>query len=222
MEHRKNWTAQQTMLRKLLRSKEHFEQALPLFLSQHAATHTAAISAVEWSLEDEILNSLPEELYRISPKPGVNPVAWLVWHAARIEDISLSWLVLDQPQVLDASWSARLGVPVRDAGTRMPFDEVLEFSQRVNIPALRAYRAAVGQATRAGVPRLHPEQLAEIVPIQTIEVLCKDGSIPARAAPLAAFYSQRTRSFFLTRTATSHNFLHINEAGRLAAQLLKG
>ena len=222
MEYRKNWTAQQAVLRKLLRSKYHFEQALPHFLSQHAATHTAAISGIEWSLEDEILKGLPVELYRISPKQGVNPVAWLVWHAARIEDISLSWLVLGQPQVLDVTWSAQLGIPVRDAGTQMPFGEVLQFSQQVNIPALRAYRAAVGQATRAGVPRLNAVQLAEIVPDQAIAALVADGSIPARAGSLAAFYSQRTRSFFLTRTATSHNFLHLNEAGRLAARLLKG
>ncbi len=44
MENRKEWTAQQTNLRQLLSAKSHFDEAIGLFLQQHAAVHTAEIS----------------------------------------------------------------------------------------------------------------------------------------------------------------------------------
>jgi hypothetical protein len=38
---------------------------------------------------------------------------------------------------------------------------------------------------------------------------------------LFEYYLNRTKGFFLTRTATSHNFIHLNEAGRIRVKLLK-
>ena len=64
MDARKNWTAQQDKLRKALSSRAHFDEAINLFLCQHAAVHCAEISGGQvWSLHDEVLAGLiPKEV----------------------------------------------------------------------------------------------------------------------------------------------------------------
>ncbi len=221
MDPRKQWTQRQAQLRKLLSAKTSFEEAILLFMQQHAAVHTAKVSGGNgWSLSDEALAGLTDEQIKTVPRPGANSIAWLLWHAARIEDITITFLVLGRPQILvQADWAARLGLPLRDVGAGMIEAEVEKFSARVSVTALKAYRAAVGRSTRFGVGLLEPSQLKEIAPASAIQQLVDEGSISAKAPWLAKFYSNRPKAFFLTRTATSHNFLHLNQAFRLAAKL---
>jgi hypothetical protein len=45
-----------------------------------------------------------------SPEPGVNPIAWLVWHIARVEDHQMAE-VFDAPQEwVTGGWAARFGL----------------------------------------------------------------------------------------------------------------
>jgi hypothetical protein len=223
MDNRKNWTRQQDQLRKLLSTTAHFEEAIRFFLQQHAAVHSAEISGGQaWSLQDEVLAGLTDAQIKTCPRPGINSIAWLLWHTTRIEDLSINFLVLGQPQILDREdWPARLRLPLRDVGASMDDSEVASFSEQVYVPALKEYRAAVGRSTRAGVLCLQPAHLKEEVPATFIQKLVDEGSISARGIWLAEYYTGRTKGFFLTRTATSHNFIHLNEAGRVRAKLLR-
>lgn len=223
MDHRKHWTQQQTQLRRLLSSTASFEAGRKLFLSQHAVTHSGAIAkGPHWSLEDEALAGLTDAQVRYCP-PGGNSIAWLLWHSARIEDITLTFLVLEQPEVIGrGKWMKRLKAGVLDVGAGMLAADVEAFSKRVSIPALKAYRAAVGVNTQRGVQGLQAGQLKELVPLADIQQLLEEGSITWRAPWLAEFYSNRRKGFFLTRTATSHNFLHLSQAKRLRLKLLSG
>jgi hypothetical protein len=221
MDPRKEWTQRQTLLRKLLSGKENFTEGMRLFLEQHAAAHSAAISGGQgWSLQDETLAGLSDDQVRVCPRKG-NSIAWLLWHTARIEDVTLNFLVLGRPQVfVREDWPQRLGAPVREVGNAMDREALERFSAQVCVPALIEYRAAVGRSARAGIAALQPAQLKEIVPSLTVQCLVEDGSIPAEIDWLARFYSERPKGFFLTRI-TSHNFLHIQEAYRLSRQLLR-
>ena len=223
MDHRKEWTSQQTLLRKYVSSTVHFEKAIQVFLDQHAAVHTAGISGGHyWSLQDEVLKGLSSDQLRIILRPGTNSIAWLLWHIARIEDISLNVMVLEQPQLyLSEGWSTQLGTTRLDVGFGMDIDEVEQFSHQVLIKGLLVYRAAVGRSTRKGIPLLNPLQLKEIVPDSTVQSLFDDGSISQKGGALADFYMNRTKGFFLTRTATSHNYIHLNEAGRIGMNIKK-
>ena len=219
MDARKNWTQQQDQLRKALSSKAHFDEAIALFLSQHAAVHTARISGgAGWSLHDEVLGGLSETQIKRVPRPGQNSIAWLLWHITRIEDMTINSLSLEQPQVWSLDWAARLGYPLQDCGASMDETEVADFSARICVPALLEYRAAVGAGTRLAVARLNPARARETVATSTIQKLVEEGSITPKANWLFEYYTNRTRAFFLTRTATSHNFIHLNEAGRLAVK----
>jgi hypothetical protein len=221
MDERKNWTQQQDNLRKLLASKAHFVAAMQLFLAQHAAVHTAGLSRADWSLADEVLTGLTDEQLRWIPKPGQNSIVWLLWHITRIEDMTINTLTMEQPQVLDADWAARLNVPFRNCGASMEADEVAAFSAQIAPGALLDYRAAVGCRTRESVPALSAEQVKMAVPTATVQKLVDEGSISAKGHWLFEYYLKRSKGFFLTRTATSHNFIHLNEAGRVRAKFFK-
>lgn len=220
---RKHWTQQQAELRKALSSAAHFTTGMALFMEQYAVMHTAGLSGGRfWSLHDEALAGLSEAHFRHCPHPEINSIAWLVWHSTRIEDMTMNYLVLEQPQVLLASdWTPRLGVALRDCGAGMAEAEVRAFSAQVSLEGLTAYRCAVGAQIYAGVQRLQAAQLKEIVPTERVHALCAEGSISEKAGWLAEFYTHRSKGFFLTRTATSHNFLHLNQAARLREKLRK-
>ncbi len=221
MDKRKDWTAQQTNLRQLLGAKSHFEEAIQLFLQQHAAVHTAEISGCQsWSLQDEVLDGLSDEQIRAVPRSGENSIAWLLWHTTRIEDMTLNCLVFEQPQVINSSdWDSRLGLPSQDVGASMDAGQVAALSASISVGALIEYRAAVGRSTRQGVLSLHPEQLKEVVPDSSIQKFVDEGSISQPGRWLYEYYLGRSKGFFLTRTATSHNFIHLMEARRIRAKL---
>ena len=66
--------------------------------------------AVHGGFVDELFAGLTDAQARARPH-GLNSVAWLVWHATRVEDAAVSRFVGDRPQVLtDGNWHHRLGV----------------------------------------------------------------------------------------------------------------
>ncbi len=222
MDNRKNWTSRQDLLRKALASKPRFVEAIALFHEQHAAVHTAQISNPHaWSLHDEVLTGLSGEQIQTIPAAGQNSIAWLLWHITRIEDMTINTLTMDQAQVWNKEWSNRLGYKSPDCGAGMNDDEVATFSAAIIPEVLLEYRAAVGLQTRLSIDKLTVTQSREIVPDPIVQRLVEEGSINANANWLYEFYTHRTRAFFLTRTATSHNFIHLNEAGRVAKKLFK-
>ena len=222
MDNRKKWTSRQDLLRKALASKPRFDEAIALFLEQHAAVHTAQISNPNiWSLHDEVLTELSSEQIQLIPATGQNSIAWLLWHITRIEDMTINTFTMDQAQVWNKDWSNRLGYPSPDCGAGMNDEEVAAFSAAIIPEVLLEYRAAVGQQTRRSVSKLTAAQSREIVPDTVVHRLVGEGSISAQAHWLYEFYTHRTHAFFLTRTATSHNFVHLNEASRVAKKLFK-
>src|SRR5262245_21942477 len=127
------------------------DSSLPqVFLIQHTHIH-AATTPGALSVEDRVLTGLTEAQLRQCPH-NHNSIIWNLWHIARVEDFFINTGVRGVPQVLDRDgWQARLGVKRRDIGTGMSDQEVAEFSIRVDVSAVRAYRAAVAQETRSGL-----------------------------------------------------------------------
>ncbi len=109
------------------------------------------------------MDGLTEQQIRVAPHPGVNTIAWLIWHVARVEDVGVNRLVVDDRQVFDrGGWAPRLNVARRDFGTGMTPGEVHEMSARIDLDALRAYWEAVGRRTEEVVAGLRAEELDEV------------------------------------------------------------
>lgn len=188
--------------------------ALQLFLLEHARAHSAAVAADSpLSLEDAVLSGLDEQQIRLPPPAGGNSLAWLLWHMARIEDVALNVVLAGQSQVLDGEdWLPRLNLTRRDVGSGMQDAEVVELSARVDIAALRAYRAAVGQRTRAVVAGMQPHEL--LVPISAADVqrAAAAGAFGAHAGWLIQFWEGKARGWYLSWTGAGHSYLHLGEA----------
>jgi hypothetical protein len=185
------------------------------FLVQHASVHSSEV-AREPTYFDRALGGLTEAELRLRPTAGVNSIVWLLWHMARVEDVSVNLVVAGGPQVLDDDWLRRLDVPWRHIGTGMPDDEVSELTRRADVAAVRAYRDAVGRRTREVVRALAPAAWDE--PVERADT--------ARAAEAGAFgpragwvddvgfkpWQEQSRAARLSGAALRHNAMHMGEA----------
>ena len=164
-------------------------------------------------LVDDLTDTLTEAQLRGRPVPGVNPVAWLLWHAMRIEDVCVNRFLADRPQVLDAGWLDRLAVARRDVGTGMTDAQVDDFSARIDLDGLRGYCRAVTRATLDRVPMLRATDLETIVPADRVEHVCtSEGAVDPSAAWLTEFWAGgRSRGWVLLQTSLLHVYGHYFE-----------
>lgn len=186
--------------------------AIGFFLTRYGDLHRGLV--------DGLLSGLPESQLRGRPHPGVNTIVWLLWHSARIEDLSLNRFLADRPQVLDDGWLEHLAVARRDVGTGMSDGEVDELSARVDLQALRGYWDAVSARTLALVETFRGSNLEATVPAERVRsvVLAEDAVAPG-AEWLTEFWAGgRTRAWVLAQTALLHPYGHYYEA-RVAAGL---
>ena len=196
--------------------------ARALFLADHTRIHAAATStAAEVSaaggfiLQDDTLRRLEEAELRVSPD-GLCSIVWHLWHMTRIEDAVVNALLRGVPEVLDrdgdgSAWLARLGVDVRLVGTGDTDEEVRAFSERVDVPALLAYRDAVGRETRAWVQTADLDAL-DAVPDLESRLAAAPPIVGERARWLPRFYTGKSGAFLLTFPVTNHGFMHWAEA----------
>jgi hypothetical protein len=119
--------------------------ALEFFLPQHARPHGVDLGDPR-SLWDRMLEGLSDEQIRLRPSVGLNSIAWIIWHTARVEDVAVNLVVTVGCQVFDDRWATRLGVDRRDIGVSMSDADVAELSSRLDVAAARSRRAACSAA----------------------------------------------------------------------------
>jgi len=191
--------------------------AIDLFLLEHARTHSAALGTdAPLCVEDTLLRGLEDDQLRTCPLPGLNSIAWVLWHVARTEDVGVNTVLAGRRQVLDEEgWAERLGLSRRDIGTGMADEEITGFGERINVAALRAYRAAVGRRTQAVVRALASEQLDEVLDARRLERLPTEGAFMENAMWVGTFWQGKSVGWFLTQIAGAHTTWHLGEAGVL-------
>jgi hypothetical protein len=177
---------------------------MQFFLLHHARLST--------QIEDHF-SQLTDEQMRARPHPMMNSIAWLLWHMACGEDM-LNVLLVNHPLLLDeAGWLRRLNLPRRDVGTAMTNEEVAEFSDKVDIGALRSYHAAVGQRTEQIVRGLPLEDLDVMIdPSQIAQLFHEEGIFGPRASAVEQFFAGKTKGWFLGLLGLTHPREHFAQA----------
>jgi hypothetical protein len=214
---RKSCIEKQTELRSLLMDPIHFDEAIRLFLSHHAMLHSAGLSQFESrTFADLVLNDMPEEQVRRIPKVGDHSVAWLIWHMARCEDITMNLLVAGIPQILHRNgWLEMIKSPICDTGNALETSSIANFSNAIDIEALLAYRLAVGRRTQEIVRQLQPSDLRLRVEPSRMRQVWDEGALVEAARGIADYWSKRTIAELLLMPATRHNLIHLGEALQL-------
>ena len=213
------WNKQQHLLQIALSSPEEHPEWMALFLSQHGQVHSKKVSLTEnWSFEDAVLNGMDEAALRLMPTRFEHSVAWILWHLARCEDLTVNMLVAGEEQVLyRQGWIDRLNSPILHTGNEINLQEIALFSQSINLENLKAYRAAVGVSTREVVSCLTPGELSKMVQPDRMDKLRALGVVLDPG--ILNYWSHRTIAGLLLMPATRHCITHLNEAGRIKQAL---
>jgi hypothetical protein len=179
--------------------------AVDLWLLRYEPIHTF--------VADDLVEGLTEAQVRGRPVPGVNPIAWLIWHAMRIEDVCVNRFVLDRPQVLDAGWTPRLRVSRCDVGTGMTDAQVTALCEAVDVEQLRGYCRAVTRATLDAAPLLRGLDLEVSVPAEQVTRVCtEEGAVDPGATWLTEFWAGgRSRGWIVAQTSLLHVYGHYFE-----------
>jgi hypothetical protein len=215
--YRKLCLKQQTELRLIMMRSNQHDEAIQLFLNQHAMLHSKKMAGTTpWSFEDEVLDEMPESQIRRIPAGGEHSIAWLIWHIARCEDITMNLLVAGTPQILHAGgWLKQMKVTACDTGNAMDPTSLADFSKEIDIGALRDYRLAVGRRTRDIVRQLLPADLKRNIEPSRVQQVMREGAVLEAAHGIADYWSKRNVAGLLLMPATRHNLIHLYEAYQL-------
>ena len=214
---RKFLLKQQTQLRQIMESFDQHDEAIKLFLNQHAMLHSVKVAQTElWSFEDAILNDMTEAQFRRIPRNCEHSVAWLIWHIARCEDITMNLLVAGSPQVLSQDrWLDRIKMPICHAGNAMDEAGMAHLSDSIDVGELRGYRVAVGRRTKEIVKQLGPEDLKRKVDPARLQRVWDEAGVVEAASGIVDYWGKRNVAGLLLMPASRHLIIHLNEALKL-------
>jgi hypothetical protein len=236
---RQHWNRVHQQLQRAITAND-YQKVIELFLDQHAMVHSAKLvlrspsvllgSEVEgmvktrlWSFEDEVLRGMSEDQIRCIPPKTEHSVAWILFHIARIEDITMNILVAGTPQLfLQDNWAEKLNVNTLHSANSMDGNSIAVLSARVDIDALRAYRQFVGRRTREIVKKLKPEELKQKANPSRLQKVMDEGALLPEAVGILNYWRKRTIAGLLLMPPTRHNFLHLNEALRIKQRKYTG
>ncbi len=220
--HRKFWNEQQQQLLKALENRERPEEAIRLFLDHHAMVHSSRMAEGELhSFVDEALEGLEEPDFRVIPEKEDHSIAWILWHLARIEDVTMNILVAGRSPVLNESWYQVIGFDSIETGNALDPAGIKRLSQMVNVEALQDYRVHVGRRTREIVQELDPKELEQKISPAGLERILEDGAVVESTRWLLEYWGKKTVAGLLLMPPTRHNFVHLNEAARLNKKIRK-
>lgn len=113
-------------------------------------------------LVQELTDGLTDESAQFRVDPAANTVAWLLWHAIRVQDDHVADLA-ESGQVWDAGWRDRfaLDLPADDTGYGHSAEQVALV--RASAENLAGYHAEVHTATLEYVRRVDVDELARVV-----------------------------------------------------------
>lgn len=214
---REEWNTRHKQLRSLLEEESNHRRAIELFVLQHAEVHAGRMSAAgEHSFEDDVLDGLADDQLRRVPDGMEHSIAWILWHLARIEDVTMNVLVAGADQVLNREdWREKLGVSFIHTGNMMSLREMQELSEGLDIDQLKSYRMVVGRETEAMVKRFNPGDLDRKTPPSRLARLSDEGAVIEQAKGLLEYWGKRTVAGLLLMPPTRHCFVHLNEAMKI-------
>lgn len=213
---RKRWNLGHQKPHRALAANDH-KTATEIFLDQHAMVHSGEMTKTKlWSFEDEVLHGITEDQIRCIPPKSEHSIVWILFHIARIEDITMNMLVAGTPQLfLRENWAKKLNANILHSANSMDGNSIATLSARVNIAALQAYRQSVGRRTREIVRKLKPEELNQKANPSRLQKVMSEGALLPEAIGILNYWSKRTIAGLLLMPSTRHNFLHLHEALRI-------
>lgn len=200
-------------LNTIIRKPDKLEDAKQLFLDLHSKLHLSSMTGTEQNEVDTLLNDLLPHEYNIMPTVKDETIAWVLWHIARIEDLTMGILVADGKQLFDNEWKNQLNALISDTGNALSDDEIMELSRQINTEKLLAYWNAVGQRTRDIVKSLSTDDMKRKVSAEGLEIIKQIGGVTNQEDSLWLFdfWGKKDVAGLLLMPPTRHLIMHLND-----------
>lgn len=211
-------------LNTIIRKPDKLADAKRLFFELHSKLHLSSMSGTEKNDVDYLLNDLVPREYSIMPTSKDETIAWVLWHIARIEDLTMGILVANGNQLFNDEWKRRLNVSISDTGNALSDDEIMELSRQLNIKELISYRNAVGQRTRDIVRLLSANEMKRTVFPHGLESVMQAGGVTSdeNSQWLLDFWGKKDVAGLLLMPPTRHVILHLNDCCKWKLHIREG
>lgn len=200
-------------LNAIIRKPDKLDEAKQLFFELHSKLHLSSITGTEQNEVDILLSDLAPHEYCIMPTTKDETIAWVLWHIARIEDLTMGILVAGSKQLFDSEWQKQINAPITDTGNALSDDEIMELSGQLDIERLIAYRNTVGQRTCDIVKSLSADDMKRKVSLQGLEAVKEAGGVTDQEGSLYLldFWGKKDVAGLLLMPPTRHVIGHLND-----------
>lgn len=212
----KPWNENIKKLRDIILKQDKLSESIELCLWLHSMVHLSEMSGISIkTFEDELWEGLDEDTFKTAVKDEGRTIAYNLWHITRIEDITMNILVAENKQVFNnENWKKRINANIVDTGNALTENEIMEFSQGINMQELKNYRIAVGRKTREIIKGLKPHDMKRKFEKQSLRQILNEGAVANadKAKWLVDFWGRKNVAGIILMPATRHQVVHINEA----------
>ncbi|SCZ12035.1 hypothetical protein [Alkaliphilus peptidifermentans] len=212
----KPWNNEIKQLREIILKPDRIEESKSLSLSLHSMIHSSTMSGIDKkTFEDELWEGLDENTFRTSRNEKGRTIAYGIWHATRIEDITMNLLVTGDKQIFNReNWQERINSKIKDTGNAMSENEIIEFSKHINVHELKNYRIEVGRRTRNIIKNLSIQDMKRKFDKYRLQRILDEGAVLNVEASnwLVDFWGRKNVSGIILMPATRHHVVHINES----------
>jgi hypothetical protein len=169
--------------------------------------------AGEFLLTDAMIDGLKPQIHRWTERPpGMNPIAYSLWHIARAQDVLINGVIREREQLYLTGWDQKVGLPTTEVGLDFTSDEVDALGKAIDVEALYGYWRAVREGIAGWVSEVTDDELERVPDIDV-----RIASVPRFLRPegqslyVADIFRGRPVSFYLQWETLFHANLHTGE-----------
>jgi hypothetical protein len=206
-----DWSEKQNNLKILLSKENTFNGGIKLLYGMHSILHSKKVyESNDETLYDNLFNGLKMEIGKIVTKKGTS-IVWNIWHITRIEDMVANYIIGNRDEVFNDSY--KLNVRIKDTGNAMDYNEVLAFSNQINIDALKAYRIDVGKRTAKIINELKFSDMKRKTNKEQLNKIEKNGGVldVEGSKWLLDFWGNKNVLGLIMMPITRHQTVHLND-----------
>lgn len=196
----------------IIRKPDRLEEAKELFFQLHSKLNQSSMTGTDQNEVDCLFGDLLPHEYRIMVTPNDETIAWVLWHVARIEDLTMGILVGGGDPLFDDGWKKRLNTSISDTGNALSDDEIMKLSAQLNVKELMNYKIAVGKRTGDLVKNLTSEDMKRKVSQQDLKKVEQTKGVTDQAESrwLLDYWGQKDVAGLLLMPPTRHVIMHLN------------
>ena len=159
------------------------------------------------------MSRMEEDRIRQRIIPLINPVAWMIWHVLRVEDMFLSDVVFRKEQAFHRdNWQDRINIETAQVGTGMTKEQADQLSLQIDLNQLKEYNAAVKEHSLNLIDMLPAWPSNQLDDADEIEKrLLDSNAFPAPVAKERAIAYAPTPVSSCVLGVISHTYMHFGQ-----------